>query len=60
VNGTTSATASKNGKKAKGRTARAAVGGARASRRFMSPLLSDLVSVSSSETGNSDTDPDRR
>ncbi len=41
-------------------TAGAAVGTPTASRRFVSPLLSDLVSVSSTTAGDSDSDSDRR
>ena len=41
-------------------TASAAVGTPTASRRFVPPLLSDLVSVSSTTAGDSDSDSDRR
>jgi hypothetical protein len=47
-------------KKKKGKSARAAVGQPAPVRRFVPPLLADLVSVSSGAGSDSDTDADRR
>jgi hypothetical protein len=44
----------------RGETASASVGTPTAQRRFVPPLIADLVSVSSEAVGNSNSDPDRR
>jgi hypothetical protein len=46
--------------KTKRASAKPAVGASAAPRRFMPPLLADLVSVSTTPAGDSDTDQDRR
>jgi len=44
----------------KGKTAAAALSGNDAPRRFVAPVLADLVSVSSGGNDNSNSDGDRR